>query len=57
MGHGVLRVEVEVGRDRAEFHFIEPEVRENREVTRREHLVEIVICGHRDVQGVKHLAS
>ena len=43
VGHGVLRVEVEVGRDGAEFHFIEPEVHEDGEVTRREHLVEFII--------------
>ena len=43
MGHGVLRIEVEVSRDRAEFHLIEPEVREDGEVTSREHLVEFVI--------------
>ncbi len=33
------------------------EVREDRQITSREHLVEVVICGHRDVQGLKHLAG
>ena len=57
VGHGVLRVEVEVGRDRAEFHLVEAEVREDGQVARREHLVELVVGGHRDVQGLEHLAG
>jgi hypothetical protein len=58
MGHRVLRVEVEVGRDRAEFHLVQAEVREDRHVPGREHLVEfLAVCGHRNVQGLEYLTG
>ena len=56
-GHGVLGVQVEVGRDRAEFHLLQAEIGEDGQVARREHLDEFVVGGHRDVQGLEYLAG
>jgi len=48
---------IEIGRDGAEFHLLQPEVGEDGQITRREHLIELVVRRHRDVQGLEHLAG
>src|ERR1700760_4419704 len=54
-GHGVLGVEVEVGRYRAEFHLLQAEVGEDRHVARGQHLIELVVRRDRDVAGLERL--
>src|SRR5262249_38575953 len=56
-GQRLVREEVEVASDHAKVHLIEAEVGEDRQVTRGQHLVDLVFAGNLQLQALKHLPS
>ncbi len=51
----IVRVEVQAAADGSEFHLVEAEVGEDRQVPDGEHLVQVLLIRHGDLEVVEYL--